>query len=60
LYMVLAAAAGAVKPSVRDIPDLHAHAFSNSSSDRGGRASDHILDSLIASDARVCPWSAGR
>jgi ABC-type branched-subunit amino acid transport system substrate-binding protein len=60
LYMVLAPAAGAVKPSVRDIPDLHAHAFSNSSSDRGGRASDHLLDSLIASDARVCPWSAGR
>jgi ABC-type branched-subunit amino acid transport system substrate-binding protein len=60
LYMVLAPAAGAVKPSIRDIPDLHAHLLSNSSSDRGGRASDHILDSLIASDARVCPWSAGR
>jgi hypothetical protein len=60
LYAVLASATGAVKPSVQDIPDLRAHLFSNSASDRVGRASDHILDSLIASDARVCPWSNGR
>lgn len=60
LYMVRAPAAGAVKPSVRDIPDLHAHLFSNSSNDRGGRASDRVLDSLMTSDASACPWSNDR
>ena len=60
LYMVAARSAGTVTPSVRDIPDLRAHLSSNSSRDRGGRASDRILDSLMASDARACPWSNGR
>jgi ABC-type branched-subunit amino acid transport system substrate-binding protein len=60
LYIVAAPSAGTVKPSVRDIPDLHGHLFSNSSSDRGGRASDRILDSLMSSDARACPWTSSR
>jgi ABC-type branched-subunit amino acid transport system substrate-binding protein len=60
LYVVAAPSAGAVKSSVRDIPDLHAHLFSNSSSDRGGRASDRILDSLASPAARDCPWTNGR
>jgi ABC-type branched-subunit amino acid transport system substrate-binding protein len=60
LYMVAARSADTAKPSVRDIPDLRAHLSSNSRSDRGGRASDRILDSLMASDARACPWSNGR
>jgi hypothetical protein len=59
LYRVVAPSAGTVKPSVRDIPDLHAHLFSNSASDRG-RASDRILDSLMVSDAHACPWSNSR
>lgn len=60
LYVVAAPSVGTAKPSVRDIPDLRAHLSSNSSSDRGGRASDRILDSLMAPDARACPWSNGR
>lgn len=60
LYVVVAASASSVKPSVRDIPDLHAHLLSNSSSDRGGRASDRILDSLMATDAHACPWTNTR
>jgi ABC-type branched-subunit amino acid transport system substrate-binding protein len=60
LYIVAAPSAGTVKATVRDVPDLHAHVLPNSSSDRGGRASDRILDSLMASDAHACPWSARR
>jgi hypothetical protein len=60
LYMVSAPSDGTTKPAVRDIPDLRAHLASNSSTDRVGRASDRILDSLMASDARACPWSNSR
>ena len=60
LYIVLAPSAGTVKPLVRDIPDLRAHPSSNSASDHGWRASDRTLDSLIAPDARACPWSNSR
>jgi ABC-type branched-subunit amino acid transport system substrate-binding protein len=54
LYVVFSPPTGTVKRSVRDIPDLRSHQIPNAT----GRASDRVLDSLIGSDARVCPWSA--
>lgn len=58
LYLLFGQAGSNVKRSVRDIPDLRSHQLPAPTSGRDGRASDRILDSLMASDARVCPWSA--
>jgi ABC-type branched-subunit amino acid transport system substrate-binding protein len=60
LYMVSSTSGGTLKESVRDIPDLHSHLFPNSATAGGGRTSDRILDSLMASGARACRWSNGR
>ncbi len=57
LYVVFGPRAGTVRRSVRDIPDLRSHQIPNATGVSSARASDRILDSLMRSDARTCPWS---
>jgi ABC-type branched-subunit amino acid transport system substrate-binding protein len=60
LYLIAHPADAAGRVVVRDIPELHGTS-ALSGDGRTGRASDRMLDSLIASPSvRACPWNQGR